>query len=83
MLAAARALVGLDPARLSLGRLPLPHDPELVNVRDRGEVVAVPVRAVAHNPSVHAFEVALADVLGQAWGVPVCQLLGGAVRDRV
>ena len=83
VLAAAGALVGRDPTALRLADLPLPHDPDRVNVRDRGEVVAVPVSAVAHNPSVHAFEVAVADLLGQAWGVPVSQLLGGAVRDRV
>lgn len=83
VLAAAEALIGADPTTLRLAQLPLPHDPQVVNVRDRGEVVAVPVSAVAHNPSVHAYEVAVADILGQAWGIPVSQLLGGAVRDRV
>ena len=81
--AAAESLLGLDPVQLSLSRLPLPHDPEVVNVRDLGAVVPVPVRSVQHNPAVHAFEVAIADIVGQAVGVPVCQLLGGAVRDRV
>ena len=78
---AAEALLRQDPTRLSLHRLPLPHNAELVNARDHGELVAV--RPVAHNPSIHAFEVAVADVVGQAHGVPLCQLLGGAVRDRV
>ncbi|MBT3343570.1 MAG: mandelate racemase/muconate lactonizing enzyme family protein [Gemmatimonadetes bacterium] len=79
--AAARALIGLDPTRLSLLHLPLPYDDEIVNARDKGTLVAV--APVAHNPSIHAFEVAIADIVGQAHGVPICQLLGGAVRDRV
>jgi len=81
--AGAEAMLGKDPVRLSLSRLPLPHDPEVVNVRDLGAVVPVPVRSIFHNPSVHAFEVAIADIVGQTFGVPICQLLGGAVRDRV
>ena len=78
---AARSLIGLDPTRLSLLHLPLPYDANIVNARDRGALVAV--MPVAHNPSIHAFEVAIADIVGQAHGVPLCQLLGGAVRDRV
>jgi muconate cycloisomerase len=78
---AAEALLGQDPRRLALHRLPLPYDADLVNARDRGELVAV--RPVDHNSSIHAFEVAVADVVGQAYGVPIYQLLGGAVRDRV
>ena len=81
--AAAETLLGQDPTRLSLLRLDLPYDPEVINVRDVGEVEAVPVRSIEHNPSIHAFEIALADIVGQAFGVPICQLLGGAVRDRV
>ena len=80
---AAERLLGQDPTRLSLLRLDLPYNPEVINVRDVGAVEAVPVRSIEHNPSIHAFEVALADIVGQAFGVPVCQLLGGAVRDRV
>ena len=30
-----------------------------------------------------ALEFACLDLLGQAWGVPVCDILGGRVRDRV
>jgi len=30
-----------------------------------------------------ALEFACLDILGQAWGVPVCDLLGGRLRDRV
>ena len=79
--AAAEFLLGKDPTRLSLQYLELPHDSTAVNARDLGAMVAV--RPVDHNPSIHAFEVALADVVGQALGVPIHQLLGGAVRDRV
>jgi muconate cycloisomerase len=79
--AAAEMLLGQDPARLSLHRLGLPHDASAVNARDLGELVAV--RPIDHNPSIHAFEVALADAMGQCYGVPIYQLLGGAVRDRV
>ena len=79
--AAAEFLLGKDPTRLSLQYLKLPHDSTAVNARDLGAMVAV--RPVDHNPSIHAFEVALADVVGQAHGVPIHQLLGGAVRDRV
>ena len=79
--AAAEFLLGKDPTRLSLQYLELPHDSTAVNARDLGAMVAV--RPVDHNPSIHAFEVALADLVGQAHGVPIHQLLGGAVRDRV
>ena len=79
--AAAEFLLGEDPTRLSLQYLELPHDSTAVNARDLGAMVAV--RPVDHNPSIHAFEVALADLVGQAHGVPIHQLLGGAVRDRV
>lgn len=79
--AAAEFLLGKDPTRLSLLHLGLPHDSTAVNARDLGAMVAV--RPVDHNPSIHAFEVALADLVGQAHGVPIYQLLGGAVRDRV
>ncbi len=83
--AAARALIGVDPMTVSLTHLcqRLPHDPRIINVRDKGEVVAVPVPSIDHNPSIHAFETALADLQGKAWGIPVHQVLGGAVRDRV
>jgi len=83
--AAARALIGVDPATVSLIHLNrhLPHDPEVINVRDLGQVVAVPVPSIDHNPSIHAFETSLADLQGKSWGVPVHQVLGGAVRDRV
>ena len=58
-----------------------PHDPKTVNVRDSGAIVAVD--PVNQNPSVHAFDVALADIKGQACGLTIAQLLGGPVRDRV
>jgi glucarate dehydratase len=43
---------------------------------------------VGHDPSnrtqvLAALEFACLDILGQAWGVPVCEILGGRLRDRV
>lgn len=83
--AAARALLGVDPTTVALPHLcqRLPHDRTVINVRDKGEVVAVPVPSTDHNPSIHAFETALADLQGKTWGIPVHQVLGGAVRNRV
>lgn len=83
--AACRALLGLDPTMVSLTHLAsrLPHNRDVVNVRDRGTLAAVPVPSVDHNPAIHAVETALADLQGKAWGLPVHQVLGGKVRDRV
>lgn len=38
---------------------------------------------VGGGPAYDAFEMAVFDLVGKAWGVPVHALLGGAVRDRV
>lgn len=83
--AACRALLGVDPTAISLKHLcdHLPHDREVINVRDTGTLAAVPVPSIDHNPSIHAVETALADLQGQAWNVPVHQVLGGKIRDRV
>ena len=78
---AAKWLLGQDPSRIPLMDLRLPHDPKSVNVRDLGAIVAVD--PVNQNPSIHAFDVALADIKGQACGLTIAQLLGGPVRDRV
>lgn len=71
--AAIRALksyvVGRDPARLEEMRFLLAN-PTASLYNNRTQMVA-------------AIEFACLDLLGQAWGVPVCDILGGRVRDRV
>src|SRR5687768_3451589 len=62
-------LVGRDPARLEEMRFLLAN-PTASLYNNRTQVVA-------------AIEFACLDLLGQAWGVPVCDILGGRVRDRV
>ena len=62
-------LVGRDPARLEEMRFLLAN-PTASLYNNRTQMVA-------------AIEFACLDLLGQAWGVPVCDILGGRVRDRV
>ena len=62
-------LVGRDPARLEEMRFLLAN-PTASLYNNRTQVVA-------------ALEFACLDLLGQHWGVPVCDILGGRVRDRV
>jgi glucarate dehydratase len=62
-------LVGRDPARLEEMRFLLAN-PTASLYNNRSQMAA-------------AIEFACLDLLGQAWGVPVCDILGGAVRDRV
>jgi glucarate dehydratase len=61
----------------------LGHDPaRLEEMRFR---IANPTASLYNNRTqIHAaIEFACLDILGQAWGVPVCDLLGGRVRDSV
>ena len=69
VLALRRSLVGRDPALLEDMRFLLAN-PTASLYNNRTQVVA-------------ALEFACLDLLGQAWGVPVCDILGGRVRDRV
>ncbi len=48
-------------------------------------LLANPTASLYNNRTqmVAAIEFACLDMLGQAWGVPVCDILGGRVRDRV
>src|SRR5215217_1801978 len=48
-------------------------------------VVANPTASLSNNrtQTLAALEFAYLDIMGQAWGVPVAELLGGRVRDRV
>ncbi len=62
-------LVGHDPARLEEMRF-LIANPTASLYNNRTQVLA-------------ALEFACLDLLGQGWGVPVCDLLGGLLRDRV
>ncbi len=62
-------LVGHDPARLEEMRY-LVANPTASLYNNRTQVLA-------------ALEFACLDVLGQKWGVPVSDLLGGRMRDRV
>ncbi len=71
--AAFRALkpyvLGLDPARLEELRFRIVN-PTAALYGNRTQLLA-------------ALEFACLDILGQAWGVPVSEILGGRVRDRV
>src|SRR5678809_1012049 len=62
-------LVGHDPARLEEMRF-LIANPTASLYNNRTQILA-------------ALEFACLDILGQAWGVPVCDILGGRVRDIV
>src|SRR3954451_17262818 len=62
-------LVGHDPARLE--ELPfLIANPTASLYNNRTQIVA-------------AIEFACLDILGQKWGVPVSEILGGRLRDRI
>ncbi len=69
VLALRTSLLGRDPARLEDMRFLLAN-PTASLYNNRTQVVA-------------ALEFACLDLLGQSWGVPVCDILGGRVRDRV
>jgi glucarate dehydratase len=62
-------LVGHDPARLEEMRF-LIANPTASLYNNRTQILA-------------ALEFACLDILGQAWKVPVCDILGGRLRDRV
>jgi glucarate dehydratase len=62
-------LVGRDPARMEEMRF-LVANPTASLYNNRTQILA-------------ALEFACLDILGQAWGVPVSEILGGRLRDRV
>ena len=62
-------LVGHDPARIEEMRFRIAN-PTASLYNNRTQVLA-------------ALEFACLDILGQEWGVPVCDILGGRLRDRV
>ncbi|MCL4854405.1 MAG: mandelate racemase [Bryobacteraceae bacterium] len=59
------------------------HDP--VRLEEMRFLIANPTASLYNNRTqiLAALEFACLDLLGQAWGVPVCDLLGGRLRDRV
>src|SRR5262245_26198392 len=62
-------LVGRDPARIEEMRF-LIANPTASLYNNRTQILA-------------ALEFACLDIIGQAWGVPVCDILGGRLRDAV
>jgi len=62
-------LVGRDPTHLEEMRF-LIANPTASLYNNRTQILA-------------ALEFACLDILGQAWGVPVCEILGGRIRERV
>ena len=62
-------LIGHDPARIEEMRFRIAN-PTASLYNHRTQVLA-------------ALEFACLDILGQAWSVPVCEILGGRLRDRV
>lgn len=62
-------LVGHNPARLEEMRFRIAN-PTASLYNNRTQILA-------------ALEFACLDILGQAWSVPVCDILGGRLRDRV
>jgi glucarate dehydratase len=59
------------------------HDP--ARVEELRFLIANPTASLYNNRTqlLAALEFACLDILGQAWGVPVCDILGGRLRDRV
>ena len=59
------------------------HDP--VRLEDLRFLIANPTASLYNNRTqlLAALEFACLDILGQAWGVPVCNILGGRLRDSV
>jgi glucarate dehydratase len=59
------------------------HDP--ARIEEMRYLIANPTASLYNNrtQSLAALEFACLDILGQAWGVPVCEILGGRLRDHV
>ncbi len=59
------------------------HDP--VRLEELRFIIANPTASLYNNRTqlLAAIEFACLDIVGQKWGVPVCDVLGGRVRDRV
>jgi glucarate dehydratase len=61
----------------------LGHDP--TRLEEMRFLIANPTASLYNNRTqiLAALEFACLDILGQAWSVPVCDILGGRLRDRV
>lgn len=59
------------------------HDP--ARIEEMRFLIANPTASLYNNrtQALAALEFACLDILGQAWNVPVCDILGGRLRDRV
>src|SRR6202163_724001 len=59
------------------------HDP--ARIEEMRFLIANPTASLYNNRTqiLAALEFACLDILGQSWGVPVCDILGGRLRDRV
>src|SRR6187549_1906964 len=58
---------------------------EVARLEEMRFKIANPTASLYNNrtQAMAALEFACLDILGQAWGVPVCDILGGPLRDRV
>jgi glucarate dehydratase len=58
---------------------------EVARMEEMRFKIANPTASLYNNRTqiLAALEFACLDILGQAWGVPVCDILGGRLRDRV
>ena len=58
---------------------------EVAKLEEMRFKIANPTASLYNNRTqvLAALEFACLDILGQAWGVPVCDILGGRLRDRV
>ena len=80
----AAHLVGLDPLALNWQDLQAPGGGFRLVGQDSAQYPPRPHEPrFAWDPVYDAVEMAIYDLVGKALGVPVCQLLGGAWRDRV
>jgi len=72
-----------EAAILALKSYLLGHDP--ARIEEMRFLIANPTASLYNNRTqiLAALEFACMDILGQAWGVPVCEILGGRLRDRV
>src|SRR4051795_2759831 len=72
-----------EAAIRSLKTYLLGHDP--VRLEEMRFRIANPTASLYNNRTqlLAALEFACLDIMGQAWGVPVCDIIGGRLRDHV